>query len=83
MKRHRAAGRTGRRSRPSASQELFERARRLADAFGIGPLTSVAVGGASDGNSTAGAGTPTLDGLGAAGGGAHADDEHVQAAGIP
>ena len=36
-----------------------------------------AVGGASDGNFTAGVGTPTLDGLGAVGGGAHADDEHV------
>ena len=36
-----------------------------------------AVGGASDGNITAGAGCPTLDGLGAVGGGAHADDEHV------
>ena len=38
---------------------------------------SAAVGGASDGNFTAGVGTPTLDGLGAVGGGAHADDEHV------
>jgi glutamate carboxypeptidase len=36
-----------------------------------------AVGGGSDGNFTAGIGTPTLDGLGAVGGGAHADDEHV------
>jgi glutamate carboxypeptidase len=35
------------------------------------------VGGASDGNLTAGVGTPTLDGLGAVGGGAHAEDEHV------
>ena len=39
--------------------------------------TAAAVGGASDGNFTAGVGTPTLDGLGAVGGGAHADDEHV------
>ncbi|MFF3307745.1 M20/M25/M40 family metallo-hydrolase [Streptomyces sp. NPDC002952] len=36
-----------------------------------------AVGGASDGNYTASAGCPTLDGLGAVGGGAHADTEHV------
>ena len=38
---------------------------------------AAAVGGGSDGNFTAGVGTPTLDGLGAVGGGAHADDEHV------
>ncbi|RSN04909.1 glutamate carboxypeptidase [Nonomuraea sp. WAC 01424] len=67
----------------SASRELFDRARRLADALGIGPLASVAVGGASDGNLTAGTGTPTLDGLGAVGGGAHADDEHVLVAELP
>ncbi|MEV8108943.1 M20 family peptidase, partial [Streptomyces sp. NPDC088135] len=36
-----------------------------------------------DGNLTAGAGTPTLDGLGAVGGGAHADDEHVTVAELP
>ena len=40
-------------------------------------LTRTSVGGASDGNFTAGLGVPTLDGLGAVGGGAHADDEHV------
>ena len=37
----------------------------------------VAVGGGSDGNFTAAIGVPTLDGLGAVGGGAHADHEHV------
>lgn len=67
----------------SASKELFERACRLAGTLGIDPLTSVAVGGASDGNFTAGTGTPTLDGLGAVGGGAHADDEHVLVAELP
>ena len=40
------------------------------------------VGGASDGNFTAGIGVPTLDGLGPVGGGAHADDEHVLVASI-
>jgi len=35
------------------------------------------VGGASDGNITAGLGAPSLDGLGAVGGGAHADHEHA------
>ncbi|MFI6498027.1 M20 family metallopeptidase [Nonomuraea typhae] len=66
-----------------ASAGLFERACRLAGELGLGPLTSVAVGGASDGNFTAGVGTPTLDGLGAVGGGAHADDEHVVVAELP
>jgi glutamate carboxypeptidase len=57
----------------SASAALFDRAQRL----GLMELTSASVGGASDGNFTAGVGTPTLDGLGAVGGGAHAEDEHV------
>ena len=35
------------------------------------------MGGGSDGNFTAALGVPTLDGLGAVGGGAHADHEHV------
>jgi glutamate carboxypeptidase len=46
-------------------------------------VTGTAVGGASDGNFTAGVGTPTLDGLGPVGGGAHADDEHVLVAELP
>jgi glutamate carboxypeptidase len=57
----------------AASAALFDRAQRL----GLLELTSASVGGASDGNFTAGVGTPTLDGLGAVGGGAHAEDEHV------
>ena len=60
----------------SASAGLFEMASRLAAGLGI-ELTSAAVGGASDGNFTAGVGVPTLDGLGAVGGGAHAESEHV------
>ena len=44
---------------------------------GCPPLHGAEVGGASDGNFTAGIGVPTLDGLGAVGGGAHADHEHV------
>jgi glutamate carboxypeptidase len=59
------------------SEDLFARASRLAVGLGLEPLRAVAVGGGSDGNFTAGTGTPTLDGLGAVGGGAHADDEHV------
>ncbi|WP_418058842.1 M20 family metallopeptidase [Pimelobacter simplex] len=61
----------------SSSRELFARASRLAEALGQPPVSATAVGGASDGNFTAGVGTPTLDGLGAVGGGAHADSEHV------
>jgi glutamate carboxypeptidase len=61
----------------AASAALFTRAQALAHSLGLPALAATAVGGASDGNLTAGAGTPTLDGLGAVGGGAHADDEHV------
>lgn len=66
-----------------ASSELFELAGVLAGKLGLEPLTQAAVGGASDGNFTAGLGVPTLDGLGAVGGGAHADDEHVVVAELP
>lgn len=61
----------------SMSAPLFARAAALAAAAGIGRLHECSVGGASDGNVTAGLGVPTLDGLGGVGGGAHADDEHV------
>jgi glutamate carboxypeptidase len=67
----------------SASRALFARAGALAAALGLPDLTSASVGGASDGNFTAGVGTPTLDGLGAVGGGAHADDEHVLVDEVP
>ena len=61
----------------AASGALFDRAADIAGRLGQPKLVGVHVGGASDGNFTAGVGTPTLDGLGAVGGGAHADDEHV------
>ncbi len=66
-----------------ASAGLFDRAAELAVQLGLPPLVAASVGGASDGNFTAGVGTPTLDGLGAVGGGAHADDEHVLVAELP
>ena len=66
----------------AASSALFQRAHRLAAELGIGPLAAAEVGGGSDGNFTAGLGVPTLDGLGAVGGGAHADREHVLVAAI-
>lgn len=56
----------------SASAELFALAQEL-----MPGLEGVAVGGGSDGNFTAALGVPTLDGLGAVGGGAHADHEYV------
>ena len=67
----------------AASAGLFTRAAGLAAVLGLPPLARAAVGGASDGNFTAGLGIPTLDGLGAVGGGAHADHEHVLIAELP
>jgi len=61
----------------SASTVLFARAQAHAAALGLDPLEGAEVGGGSDGNLTAALGVPTLDGLGAVGGGAHAEDEHV------
>jgi len=67
----------------ASSTALLERARALAARLGLPEPTSASVGGASDGNFTAGVGTPTLDGLGAVGGGAHADHEHVLVEELP
>jgi glutamate carboxypeptidase len=61
----------------SSSAELFATAQRCAAELGQQLLRGVAVGGGSDGNITAALGVPTLDGLGAAGGGAHAEGEWV------
>ncbi|MFE7195567.1 M20 family metallopeptidase [Microbacterium oxydans] len=68
---------------PESSAPLFALANEITERAGLTPLQGVAVGGASDGNFTAALGVPTLDGLGAVGGGAHADDEHVVVALIP
>jgi glutamate carboxypeptidase len=70
--------------RTPANASLFEKARQLARAGGLGfELTEGSTGGGSDGNFTSALGIPTLDGLGARGGGAHADDEHVLVASLP
>jgi len=61
----------------SASSTLFPLAVAAAADAGLPPLQGIAVGGGSDGNFTAAIGVPTLDGLGAVGGGAHADHEWV------
>ncbi|MBJ3809342.1 M20 family metallopeptidase [Streptomyces flavofungini] len=68
---------------PDASRKLFALAAGQAAQLGLDPLRQTAVGGASDGNYTAGVGCPTLDGLGAVGDGAHADHEHVITATMP
>lgn len=62
---------------------LYARAQRLAGHLGHPALRSVAVGGGSDGNFTAGVGTRTLDGLGTVGGGSHARTEHALQRWIP
>ena len=59
------------------SAALFDRATALAGELGLPAPQGVSVGGASDGNFTAGDGIATLDGLGAVGDGAHAEHEHA------
>lgn len=61
----------------SASVRLFPLAVAAARECGLEEVRGVAVGGGSDGNFTAALGIPTLDGLGAIGGGAHTPDEYV------
>jgi glutamate carboxypeptidase len=67
---------------PKMSASLYEVAKEAAKKVGIADLKDAAVGGASDGNFTAAVGTPTLDGLGAIGDGAHAAHEWVSADGL-
>ena len=67
----------------SAGRALADLAASCAAAMGLPPISSRAVGGASDGNFTAALGVPTLDGLGAVGDGAHADHEWASAAALP
>jgi len=59
----------------TVSRDLLALARAEALRLRQGQLEAVPAGGASDGNFTAAIGTPTLDGLGPDGGGAHAVDE--------
>lgn len=58
-----------------AGRQLWEQARQAAGVLGM-PLEQGTAGGGSDGNFTSQY-TPTLDGLGAVGDGAHAHHEHV------
>lgn len=62
---------------PMAAETLLPRAEACAKQLGLPYPGAVAVGGVSDANLTAALGIPTLDGLGAVGGGAHAAGEWV------
>jgi glutamate carboxypeptidase len=77
----RAEGRVNRppMERGQGTVALFQRAQRLAAEMGL-DLQEAATGGGSDGNFTAAIGVPTLDGMGAVGGGAHSPGEYVVAA---
>lgn len=64
--------------RSAGTVALFQVAQRLAAEIGM-ELQEAATGGGSDGNFTAAMGVPTLDGMGAVGGGAHSPAEYVAA----
>lgn len=68
--------------RTADTARLFDIARGLAARIGI-DLKEGSTGGGSDGNFTSALGIPTLDGLGAIGGGAHAVDEWVEIDSLP
>jgi len=68
---------------PSSGAALCAIASELSAQLGFGPLEGVSVGGGSDGNFTAAVGCPTLDGLGAVGGGAHSEGEWVSTRAMP
>jgi glutamate carboxypeptidase len=56
---------------------LFAQAKELAAGLGFA-LEEAATGGGSDGNFTSALGVPTLDGMGAIGNGAHAENESIR-----
>jgi glutamate carboxypeptidase len=62
--------------RTRGTVRLYREARALAAELGFA-LDEAATGGASDGNFTSALGTPTLDGMGAVGEGAHARHESI------
>jgi glutamate carboxypeptidase len=63
--------------RSASTVRLADRARELAGRLGF-DLRDTATGGASDANTTAGLGVPTLDGLGPIGGADHSPDEYLE-----
>lgn len=60
-----------------ASAALVERAVAIASTLGF-ELRDTSTGGSSDANTTAGAGAPSIDGLGPVGDGAHTASEYVE-----
>jgi glutamate carboxypeptidase len=68
--------------RTPAVERLFRLAQEVAAGLGR-TLGEGSTGGGSDGNLTAALNVPTLDGLGAIGGGAHGLDEHVEVSELP
>jgi glutamate carboxypeptidase len=62
--------------RTTGTAALFARAATFAAELGFA-LQEAATGGGSDGNFTSAIGVPTLDGMGAVGEGAHADNESI------
>jgi glutamate carboxypeptidase len=63
------------------SGRLVEHAAAIADRLGF-TVNDAATGGASDANTTAGMGIPTIDGLGPIGGLDHSPDEYLEVASI-
>jgi glutamate carboxypeptidase len=62
--------------RNSLMMETFNQAKEIGAKYGL-TLREAGSGGGSDGNYTAALGTPTLDGLGPIGDGAHSEREHI------
>jgi len=62
--------------------DLYHKAHKVGKKLGF-DFPEGSTGGGSDGNFTAALGVPTLDGLGAMGGGAHADHEHILISYLP
>lgn len=60
----------------SESERLFQTFAEVGKTAGI-EIEQTTTGGASDGNFVSGLGVPTLDALGAVGGGAHSDQEYI------
>lgn len=65
---------------PSTTRPVLDRLNAVQDRRGLDTPADVAVGGISDANLVAALGVPTLDGLGAVGGGPHAEHEWIDVA---
>jgi glutamate carboxypeptidase len=68
--------------RTEGTAALFAQAKELAADLGFS-LEEAATGGGSDGNFTSALGVPTLDGMGAVGVGAHAENESIRIDSLP